>query len=247
MATVTERAAPGDLHPLTPELWEVVARRRMTGDVTDLLLRCPGGRSFDFRPGQFNMLTALGVGEVPISISSSPGGPVVHHTVRDVGAVTHALCAARVGSVLGVRGPFGTHWGANALAGSDVVVIAGGIGLAPLRGAIEQLATPGPGSARRLTVLVGARSPGQIVFADDLERWRRRGAAVEVTVDIADGGWRGRVGLVTALLDSATLDPSAVTALVCGPEVMMRFTIRALMDLGVPGRRILLSLERNMQ
>ena len=247
MATVTDRRPAGPTDPLVPGLWEVVQRRQLTEDVVTLLLRPPDGPAYRFLPGQFNMVTALGVGEVPVSISSRPGGPVVEHTVRDVGAVTHALCTATIGSVLGVRGPYGTDWGAPALAGRDVVVVAGGIGLAPLRGTIDQLCPPGPGSARHLTVLVGARSPGQVVFADDLVRWRLQGAAVEVTVDIGDAGWSGRVGLVTALLDAARFDPSAATALVCGPEVMMRFTIRALLDRGVPAGRILVSLERNMQ
>jgi len=207
------------------------------------------------------MLCAFGIGEAAISISSAPGasGPL-EHTVRDVGAVTHALCDAEVGSLVGVRGPFGTDWGIDSLEGRDVVVVAGGIGLAPLRGAVSALVddlgqnpTRDPGSAGdeqwggRITVLVGARTPDQVVFSDDIDSWRSKGADVEVSVDVADQIWPGAVGVVTTLLKDRRFDPDRTTALVCGPEVMMRFTARALMDARIRPHGIRLSLERNMQ
>jgi NAD(P)H-flavin reductase len=199
-----------------------------------------------FRAGQFNMLTAFGVGEVPVSTSSAPGVPgPIEHTVRDVGAVTHALCASEVGTVVGVRGPFGTDWGVSQPTDEDVVVVAGGIGVAPLRGVVRQMV--GDGRRGRVIVLVGARSPDQVVFGDDLEQWRRAGAEVQVTVDVADTSWTGPVGVVTTLLASEELEPERTTALICGPEVMMRFTARALLDMGIPSERIRISLERNMQ
>jgi NAD(P)H-flavin reductase len=249
MATSTaERAAAP--HPLAPALYRVVGTRRQTDDVTTLSLEPLEGPAMGFGPGQFNMLTAFGVGEVAISMSSAPdaAGPV-QHTVRDVGAVTHALCATPVGGVVGVRGPFGNDWGTDAMAGCDAVVVAGGIGLAPLRGAVERLVAglgSGDGPAR-LFVLVGARSPDQIVFGDDLERWRRAGADVAVTVDVAESGWKGRVGVVTSLLPGAGFDPARTAAVMCGPEVMMRFTVRGLVDRNVDPARIKVSLERNMQ
>jgi len=235
---------------MAPEPHRVVARRHQTGDVVTLELAPVDGESAGFRAGQFNMLTAFGVGEVAISISSAPRrGAPVEHTVRDVGAVTHALCTVGVGDIVGVRGPFGTDWGLDAIGAVDVVVVAGGIGLAPLRGAINELAerSGGPDSSNQVALVVGARSPDQIVFADDLDRWRGLGVHVEVTVDVAGPGWDGSVGVVTALLPGVPFDPANAVAMVCGPEIMMRFTVRALADRAVPLERIRVSLERNMQ
>jgi NAD(P)H-flavin reductase len=193
------------------------------------------------------MLTSFGVGEVAISISSAPGAPgPVEHTVRDVGAITHSLCTAAVGSTIGVRGPFGTDWGVEELDDSDVVIVAGGIGLAPLRGAISYLVDK-PGRTGRVYVLVGAREPDQITFPDDLERWERDGAVVKITVDVPDAHWQGAIGVVTTLLPMVDFDPARTVGLVCGPEIMMRFTVRGLVDLGVPLGSIRVSLERNMQ
>ncbi|HLN06609.1 MAG TPA: FAD/NAD(P)-binding protein [Acidimicrobiales bacterium] len=234
-------------HPLVPATYRVVARRVETDDITTLSIEPTSGSDPPFRPGQFNMLTAFGVGEVAISISSAPDTPgPMEHTIRDVGAVTHALCRVQVGSILGVRGPFGTDWGVDELDDADVVVVAGGIGLAPLRGAISYLVDK-PGRRGRVYVLAGARSPDQVTFAEDLERWRRDGADVELTVDVAPPEWRGPVGVVTGLLPAASFDPPRTVALVCGPEIMMRFTIRSLVDLGVRPGSIRVSLERNMQ
>jgi len=233
--------------PLVPVIHRVVARHAETDDIITLSLEPTSASAFSFRPGQFNMLTAFGVGEVAISVSSAPGavGPI-EHTIRDVGAVTHALCSAELGSIVGVRGPFGTDWGVDELDDSEVVVVAGGIGLAPLRGAISYLVDT-PGRSGPVHVLAGARSPDQVTFADDLERWRRAGAHVEVTVDVAPSNWRGPVGVVTNLLPTISFDPERTVALVCGPEIMMRFTVRALLDLGVAPGSVCVSLERNMQ
>jgi len=243
--------------PLTPSLWRVADKRRETADVTTILLVPESGPpSGDFQPGQFNMLSALGVGEAAISISSAPApAQPLAHTVRDVGPVTHALCAVGVGGLVGVRGPFGTGWqlaGLEPRRGTlrDVIVIAGGIGLAPLRGAVEQMVSRARGGgegAPRLHLFVGAREPAQIMYSDDMRRWQDAGAEVLVTVDVGGSGWGGHVGLVTSLIDVAAFDPQHTAALICGPEVMMRFSARALTDRGVPPERIRVSLERNMQ
>lgn len=233
----------------TPVLYRVDGCQQETDDVTTLDLRPVHGPAVSFRPGQFNMLTAFGVGEVAVSVSSAPDpGGALQHTVRDVGPVTHALCTRAVGDVVGLRGAFGTDWGVDGLldSGQDVVVVAGGIGLAPLRGALQTLVTRRRGGGR-LVLLVGARTPDQIVFGADLERWRDLGAHVGVTVDIAAAGWRGHVGVVTTLLPDAPFDPARTVALMCGPEVMMRFAARDLVDRGVDPARIRVSLERNMQ
>lgn len=238
--------------PLVPVVHRVVGRRQETADAVSLWLEPVSGGPLGFAPGQFNMVTAGGVGEVAVSVSAAPGeGGPLRHTVRDVGLVTRALCASRVGDVVGVRGPFGTDWAVPARGGSydegDVVVVAGGIGLAPLRGAIDEFVARHAEGGPRVFVLVGARDPSQVVFGEDLDAWRARGAVVAVTVDRGAPGWDGPVGLVTTLLDAAGFHAARARALVCGPEIMMRFSARALVDQGVDPERILLSLERNMQ
>jgi NAD(P)H-flavin reductase len=194
------------------------------------------------------MVSAFGVGEVPISTSGDPdgSGPLTH-TVRAVGAVTEAICALEAGDVVGVRGPFGNEWPLDEAAGGDLVVVAGGIGLAPLRPAIRH-ALGHRDRYGAVSVLVGARTPSDLLFVRELEDWRARlDVEVDVTVDAAPAGWRGRVGLVTTLIPGAVFDPESATALVCGPEVMMTFVVRALVERGLPVERIWLSMERNMR
>ncbi|MGC1419466.1 MAG: FAD/NAD(P)-binding protein [Acidimicrobiales bacterium] len=238
---------------MTPFLHRVAERIQETADVTTLLLEPLEGPLMNYRCGQFNMLSAFAVGEVAISLSGAPGEGRLHHSVRDVGAVSRALCRSRVGDLVGVRGPFGSDWRiarADEVTDTDhrdTVVVAGGIGLAPLRGAVEELVRASEGGAGRVFVLVGAREPSQVVFNVDLESWARRGAKVALTVDRAASAWGGHVGLVTSLLGDAGFDPKNARALICGPEIMMRFTARALVDLGVDPESILVSLERNMQ
>jgi NAD(P)H-flavin reductase len=158
--------------------------------------------------------------------------------------VTRAICASRPGAVLGVRGPFGSEWPVEDATDAELVVVAGGIGLAPLRLAVER----GLVGARAVTVLYGARTPGDLLYQRELERWAARsGLRLDVTVDTAEGGWRGKVGVVPKLVAGARLDPGATVALVCGPEVMMRFAAVALLERGVPADRIYVSLERNMR
>lgn len=250
-APVDEVALRREPGPYTPAVFRVVARYQEAPDVVTLALAPPDGLDFDFAPGQFNMLTAFGVGEVPISISSAPTRGPLLHTIREVGAVTRSLCAARVGTVVGVRGPFGTAWGTDDLAQADAVVVAGGIGLAPLRGAVQVLVERSglPNGPRKVVVLVGARTPEQLIFLDDLHKWEAAGADVDLTVDLADEGWTGNVGVVTQLVKAAVFDSSRAMALVCGPEVMMRYAVQALIERGVlpTSIRLRVSLERNMQ
>ena len=233
--------------PFVPSRYRVVDRKTETFDITTLWLE-PVDQPIDaFKAGQFNMLTAFGVGEIAISISSAPGAPgAIEHTVRDVGAVSHALSQSAVGDIVGVRGPFGTDWGLESLDGVDVVVVVGGIGLAPLRGAMRILAE-NKSPERTVALRVGARLPDQIVFPDEIARWGEMGIDVAVTVDVADAGWTGNVGVVTQILAELPFDGKRAIALVCGPEIMMRFSARSLVDLGVAPENIRVSLERNMQ
>ncbi|MGL6279000.1 MAG: FAD/NAD(P)-binding protein [Gaiella sp.] len=232
---------------LTPVPYRVVERAQETADTWTLELEPLRDRVVP-RPGQFAMLYAFGVGEVPISTSGDPArdGPLTH-TIRAVGAVTERLCAAEPGGVIGVRGPFGTAWPIDEALGGDALIVAGGIGLAPLRPAVLELLAQRD-AFDAVTVLVGARSPADLLYRSELETWRSRlDLDVEVTVDAAPSDWRGRVGLVTTLLPRVDIDPERTVAFVCGPELMMTFVARALRKRGLPSERIWVSLERNMR
>lgn len=237
-----------DAEAMLPRPFRVMARRRDTADTVTLGLRALDRRPLAFGAGQFTMLLAFGVGDVPLSICGDPGDPgLLEHTIRDVGGVTASLAAAEPGRVLGVRGPFGTGWSVADGAGGDVVVVAGGIGLAPLRPVILELAAARE-RYRRVTVLYGARTPDDVLFGVELQGWRQRHRVdVTVSVDRATSPWSGRVGLVTDLIPQARFDPDRTLALVCGPEVMMRHAAAALTGCGVPAGRIRLSMERTMQ
>ena len=223
----------------------VVSDRRAEVDATATLTLLPAGRERLPAPvpGQFHMLWAFGVGEAPISVSACRTEGQVH-TVRAVGSVSAALAAAGPSTVIGVRGPFGNGWDLDALGRRDVVVVAGGLGLAPLRPAVEVAAARPAG---RTVVVAGARTPGALLFGDDLDRWAADGVEVLRTVDSPTPDWGGEVGLVTSPLRRVVPAPADTVALVCGPEVMMRFTADALVGIGVAAADIQVSLERNMQ
>jgi NAD(P)H-flavin reductase len=248
MAALVERQAVPLPDPRIPRLLRVRRLHRETRDTWTLDLSGLDPARGSFAPGQFAMLYAPGVGEVPISISGDPASSdAMTHTIRAVGATTRALCGLRPGDVLGWRGPYGRPWPLEEISsGADVVIVAGGIGLAPLRPAVLRLLAD-RARFRRIALLYGARTPGELLFRRDLERWRSRlDTEVEITVDVGDAGWRGNVGVVTTLIPPAKFDPARAVALVCGPEVMMRFTVADLRKRGVPTERIYLSLERNM-
>ena len=229
-----------------PVRYRVSSRLAETHDTVTLTLEPAEDPIAPIRPGQFTMLYSFGVGEIPISVSGPPDQPSLTHTIRAVGAVSAALCGVLPGQVIGVRGPFGTSWDDADAAGDDLLLVAGGIGLAPLRPALLS-ALAQPGRYRRIILLAGARSPAELVFAAEYDRWRELGAEVGITVDKADASWPGQVGVVTQLIGRAHLDPLRTTALVCGPEVMMRITGRSLLAAGLRAASIWISLERNMQ
>jgi anaerobic sulfite reductase subunit B len=227
-----------------PRPFRVASRRQETYDTWTLELEAVAGPSLGIAPGQFAMLYAFGVGEVPISSSGEPGGPLVH-TVRAVGAVTDAICRSMPGAVLGVRGPFGNTWPVEAAAGGDVVVVAGGIGLAPLRSVVVRMVAR-RSEYRRAILLYGSRTPADLVYAGELDAWRK-GIDVDVTVDAADESWQGKVGVVPKLIATAGFDPASTHAFVCGPEIMMRFAAEGLLERGVAPERIHVSMERDMK
>ncbi|MHB9756070.1 FAD/NAD(P)-binding protein [Streptomyces sp. BYX5S] len=228
-----------------PAPYQVVERWDETPDTVTLRLDPIGAPLARFAPGQFAMVYAFGAGEIPVSVSAiATAGDGLAHTIRAVGAVSTGLCGKRVGEVVGLRGPFGTSWEVEKALGRDLVVVAGGIGLAPLRPLIQH-ATREPGAYGRTNVLIGARTPSDLICRAETGKWTT--AYTGVTVDHPDTSWRGEIGLVTRLLDGARFDPAHTTAFVCGPEPMIRATARDLVHRGVAPDRIRVSLERNMR
>lgn len=248
MGTSPAAEVPTGPSSLAPVAFRVADRRQETRDVWTLELEPAGGaRLADFAPGQFAMLYAFGAGEAPISLSGyDPASGRLSHTIRAVGAVTRALCAAQAGEPVGVRGPFGRGWPSAAADGADVVLVAGGLGLPPLRPVVDAVLADRPRHGR-VSLLYGARSPDDLLYRPELERWAaRRDVDVQVTVDSAARGWHGRVGVVTAHIARAAFDARSAVAMVVGPEVMMRFAVAALRERGLPADRIYVSLERSM-
>ncbi len=223
--------------------------KRETADTFTIDLEPSGpDRQFGFRPGQFNMVYVFGTGEVPISISGDPEdkGNLVH-TVRAVGVVTRALEKLGKGDFVGIRGPYGVPWPTEEARTRDVVIVAGGIGLAPLRPSLYSILHHRE-EYGKVALLYGTRTPADILFREELEQWRARfDLEVHVTVDRAVSGWKGNVGVVTNLIAKAPFDPKNVVAMICGPEVMMRFTVMEFAKHGVEPGQIYLSMERNME
>jgi NAD(P)H-flavin reductase len=234
---------------MMPRPYSVHEVAKETPDTFTLTLRPENGAAANsFQPGQFSMLWVFGVGELPISISGDPSKEDrLVYTVRSVGKATNALVSQKVGASVGVRGPFGTGWPVEAARGRDLVVVAGGIGLAPLRPVIYDVLSHRQ-DYERLVVLYGARSPRDLLYRKELAGWaRQRDTQVLVTVDYGGLSWRHHVGVVTTLFKFARLRPARSVAMLCGPEIMMRFVARDLEMLGLNRKQIYLSMERNMK
>lgn len=230
---------------MTPRFVAVTKRVREIPDVVTFEVPSDGTA---FQPGQFNMLYAGGVGEVPISMSGDPArDDVFVHTIRNVGAVSRALTEIKRNGVVGVRGPFGTGWPVDQAVGKDVLVVAGGIGLAPLRPVIYALINRREAFGR-IALVYGARSPQDLLFRRELDAWNAvQGFQVSITVDRATRDWTGNVGFVTNLLGQADIDPADTIAMLCGPEVMMQFTAGALSGRGIGADQVYVSMERSMK
>ncbi|WP_062310169.1 FAD/NAD(P)-binding protein [Demequina rhizosphaerae] len=249
--TATRASSPGPqpADPMVPRRYVITHVRQDTRDTFTLLLDpADGTEPLTFGAGQFTMLHAFGVGEVPISISGDPASPApLEHTIRNVGAVTRALVEAAPGTEIGVRGPFGTSWDVDDAVGHDVVFVTGGIGLAPLRPAILDVLRNRDAYGKVL-LLYGSRTPDDILYGHEMHRWADLdGVNLQMTVDNAPYGYKGKVGFVTELVARAGFDPRNAFAFVCGPEVMMRSAATALNARGVPKPKIRLSMERSMK
>ena len=245
----TSEAVRNGPDPMVPISVPIRSRRQENHDTFSIEIDAETETgSFPFRPGQFNMLYVFGVGEIPISISGNPGDPgTLIHTTRMVGPVTNAMASLKAGDYLGVRGPFGSHWPVEVCDKKDVVLVAGGIGLAPLRPAIHALLSERH-RFQKLVFLYGARTPDDILYRKEIERWKAQlDTEVFVTVDRAMPGWRGRIGVVPHLVRHAPFDPRNTVAFVCGPEIMMRYTATELKNRGISEDQIYMSMERNMK
>jgi NAD(P)H-flavin reductase len=204
-------------------------------------------KSYRFRPGQFNALYLPGIGEAPISVSSSPYEPEsLGHTIRFAGNVTRAISRLKVGDVIGLRGPYGSVWPLERARGSDLCLVTGGIGLAPLRPVIYSVIQDRK-EFGKVYLLYGARTPADMLYTEEIEAWRTHDIQVHTAVDRADPSWHGQVGVVPMLFYHIRLDPRRTTVLTCGPEVMMRFVIYEALARRVPKERIFISMERNMK
>lgn len=229
--------------------YRVMSRVPQTQDTTTLVMEPIGRAAPRFRAGQFMMLYSYGVGEIAISISGDPTAPgsALEHTIRAVGAVSTALCDTPVGGVVGVRGPFGVGWDPESAIGRDLVIVGGGVGLAPLRPVVLG-ALADRDAYRRVILVTGARTPADILFRRDQDDWEATDRIeLHRTVDCPAPGWTGPIGFVTEPLAQLNSDPRHTTAFLCGPEPMMRFCAQTLLGKGVAATDIRVSLERNMQ
>jgi len=232
-------------NPLEPIPFQIEEIREESLNCFTLTIAC-GDTPFSFQPGQFNMLYVFGHGEVPISVSGDPAkSHSLVHTIRNVGSVTAALQRLKAGDTVGVRGPFGNSWPLEAIKGKDILVVAGGLGIAPLRPALYHLLA-NRDDYGNVTLLYGTRTPNTLLFGDELGSWAEL-INMELTVDSADANWQGHVGIITELLEVRDINPASTVALLCGPEIMMRFCAYALLEKGLDAMQIYLSMERNMK
>ena len=234
--------------PMLPVPFRVLANRKETADTRTLdLVPADGAAAPGWKPGQFMMLYIFGMGEIAISISGSlRHREGITHTVRAVGGVSRAICEAKPGSAIGVRGPFGKSWPIDQSQGDDIVIVAGGIGLAPLRPVIHTVLMNRK-LYGRVSLLIGARNPDILLYRREMDRWQKGDMDVRVSVDAAAPGWQGVVGPVTTLISRTLFDPSRTTAFIVGPEIMMRFVVQELSQRGIHHDRLFLSMERNMK
>lgn len=235
---------------LVAQIHEVLATRDEIPGVVTLRVAPIGEPPRPFLPAQIGMVGAFGIGEAAISISSAITDHDAHeYTIRRAGAITTALVRLQPGDQLWVRGPFGVPWDLD-LEGRDVIIAAGGLGVAPLRSAVYEILRQRDRFGEVVAV-IGGRSPELLLYADEYARWRSGGIRIAATIDRAADHWGGRVGFVPEIVDTVCdqlhLDPSNTSALVCGPDIMMQLVAEVLVARGVPADQIQLTLERNMQ
>ena len=234
--------------PYQPTLAELVKIEPLTENERLFTVHLKDGHDLGHRAGQFVGVSVFGIGEAPISVTSSPSrNGVFELCVRRVGDVTAALHRLKPGSTVGIRGPFGNGFPIEKMRGQDVLFAPGGLGLAPLRSLINQVLDERE-SFGRVIILCGARNPLELLFKDELAKWEARDdVEFHVTVDRGDENWTGNVGVITTLFPKVTLNPRSTVAVTVGPPVMYRFVLMELLSKGIQDGRIYLSLERRMK
>lgn len=232
-----------------PEMARIAAIQQMTALEKLFTIELPNGLSLNHRPGQFVEVSCFGIGEAPISISSSPSrsNGFFEICVRKVGDVTSALHRAKVGDYVGIRGPFGRGFPIEKFRGKDMLFAPGGLGLAPLRSLINQVLDE-RALFGRVIILYGARAPSELLFLDELKLWEsREDVELHLTVDRGDETWSGHIGVITTLFKDISINPRNTVAVTCGPPVMYRFVLMELLGKGISEGNIYLSLERRMK
>jgi len=229
-------------NPYIPKVTRIKRVSKETPDIKTISLKYP----LDFIPGQFLEVSCFGIGEAPISISSGPDEKLLQISFKCIGSVTEGLFNLKNKDSIGIRGPFGEGFPLEQLEGKNLIFIAGGMGMAPLRSVLKFILSKKENRFGDIILLYGSRSPGDMLYKKELERWGKY-IKVMLTVDTADSGWKGRVGVVTQLLNEIKIDPLTTKALLCGPAVMMRFATARLTELGMKPSDIILSLERYMK
>ena len=236
------------MNAYVPREAEVVSRTKESGDTFSLRLRLTDGRPYSFAPGQFNMLYLHGCGEVPISVvADDVDSDILTHTIRSVGRITRGLELLEVGDRIGLRGPYGRGWPMTAAEGRDVVVVTGGLGCAPSVSIIHHILAH-RASYGHLSILQGVKHTDDLIWRAQYDAWALMpDIEVLLAADVAEPGWHGHVGLVTALFDQLRIEAGRTIAMLCGPEIMMRAAADGLHAMGVAEQSIYLSMERNMQ
>lgn len=235
--------------PMIPELFRIQEYRRERGSAFSITLSAVNSfEEFSFQPGQFNMLYVFGHGEVPISITGNPEEKQnIAHTVKIVGSVTYAMSALQRGDMLGVRGPFGSAWPLRAAKGKDVLLAAGGLGLAPFKPLLYHILMNRQ-EYGKVVLYYGAKTPQDILYSEELKQWSDlHQVEITLTVDTPDQEWQGNIGVVPRLIEQCEINPEQTISMICGPEMMIRFCINALLNKGMKASEIYLSMERNMK
>ena len=201
-----------------------------------------------FRAGQFMDVTLPGIGEAPFTPSSNHNATgTLDFTIMSAGRVTKLLHQAKVGDVVGLRGPYGTAYPLDKFKSKEVFIVGGGVGLAPLRALLYALFND-VNDYKKIIVKYGARTPSDIVYKNEIESWKKHGKHVdiEISCDVGDPTWKGNVGLVTTILKDISVDTASAVSIVCGPPIMMKFVTFKLLDLGFKDTNLYLSMEKNM-
>lgn len=232
--------------PMIPIPFVISKIKKETKDTFTIELDTPN--KFEFKAGQFNMLYLFGVGEVAISISGDQSKrEKLIHTIRNVGSVTNRISNLKKNDVLGVRGPFGSSWQIEKFQNKDILIIAGGLGLAPVRPIIYYILN-NRNSFNKVTILYGTKNPNEIIFKNELHKWKSSfDIDLQIIVDNPDSNWKGNTGLITTLIKNLNLVLDNTIAMICGPEIMMKVSAIEVENKGLNPQNIYLSMERNMK